>query len=424
MAQERTLPMLLLNLGGEMVYILEQRLQAQRVPPEKADRVLVDICRLLLHDRFLAELLVPQPLGHVAALRTFFRDLAHSSIMRLDDESMAKMWDLMTMAVKLQALRADSPGELLQATLNHIDYIGDHVPAVRAQADHASQGLYRFYSRMSSGELQAVRYCVLNYLQGLAVRVSLFLTHGLQDMHGKLVVPKDGPVPPGCEVPGTIRVMDGGGREVDSVVQVIPFPPGGQFTSPARDAGRGGNTELGFNLYSELEDPGAGGPGGGPGAAGAGRRGRRRSSLAGAATAAAAGVVDGQGRPLYVGREELNMLMAQLLGNRPSPRDRDVPTRLLCVSLFNSGPMLSIDASGSAGSRSASLRQVLSDLDVGGVAAPDGLPGHAGNPGPSSAGTLLEFWDDLDEEDADEAEAEAAEQQPLLSGAATAQPGR
>lgn len=38
MAHERTLPMLLLNLGGEMVYILEQRLQAQRVPEDKATK--------------------------------------------------------------------------------------------------------------------------------------------------------------------------------------------------------------------------------------------------------------------------------------------------------------------------------------------------------------------------------------------------
>lgn len=56
---------------------------------------------------------------------------------------------------------------------------------------------FQFYSRMPSGELQAVRYSVLNYLQGLAVRVSLYLKHGLQDMHGRLIVPKDGPVPPG-----------------------------------------------------------------------------------------------------------------------------------------------------------------------------------------------------------------------------------
>ncbi|KAE8736579.1 hypothetical protein FOCC_FOCC017967 [Frankliniella occidentalis] len=390
MAQDRTLPMLLLNLGGEMVYILEQRLQAQRVAEDKAVKVLEDICRLLLHERFMAELLVPQPLGHVAALKTFFRDLAHSSIMRLDDESMAKMWDLMTMAVKLQALRADSPGELLQATLNHIEYVGEHVPAVRAQAEGAAKGLQEFYGRMSSGELQAVRYCILNYLQGLAVRVSLFLKHGMQDMHGRLLAPRDGPVPPGCEPPGTLRVMDGGGREVDSVVQVFHFPPGGQFTTPARDSGPGANTELGYNMYSELENPG-----GAAAAAAAARRHRRRSSVPAASVGGK--LVDAQGRPLYVGREELNMLMAQLLGNRPSPRDKDVPIRLICVSLFDSGSMMNIDASGSAGSRSARLQQVLADLDVH-----DADPPAESAPEPGGAdGGFLDLWDDLEHDDDD-----------------------
>lgn len=102
---------------------------------------MVDICRLLLHERFISELLVPQPLGHVSALRAFFRDLAHASIMRLDDESMGKMWDLMTMAVKQQALRADSPGQLLQATLNHLDYIGERVPPVKMESELARQAL-------------------------------------------------------------------------------------------------------------------------------------------------------------------------------------------------------------------------------------------------------------------------------------------
>ncbi len=34
----RTLPILFLNLGGEMLYILDQRLRAQNVLPEKASK--------------------------------------------------------------------------------------------------------------------------------------------------------------------------------------------------------------------------------------------------------------------------------------------------------------------------------------------------------------------------------------------------
>ena len=38
----RTLPILFINLGGEMMYILEQRLIAQKIPPEKACKVCRD----------------------------------------------------------------------------------------------------------------------------------------------------------------------------------------------------------------------------------------------------------------------------------------------------------------------------------------------------------------------------------------------
>jgi len=34
----KTLPILFVNLGGEMMYILDQRLNAQNIPPEKAKK--------------------------------------------------------------------------------------------------------------------------------------------------------------------------------------------------------------------------------------------------------------------------------------------------------------------------------------------------------------------------------------------------
>ena len=35
---QKTLPLLFINLGGEMVYILDQRLRAQNIPDEKAKK--------------------------------------------------------------------------------------------------------------------------------------------------------------------------------------------------------------------------------------------------------------------------------------------------------------------------------------------------------------------------------------------------
>lgn len=39
MASLLTLPLIMLNMGGEMVYILAQRLDAQKVSAEKSQRV-------------------------------------------------------------------------------------------------------------------------------------------------------------------------------------------------------------------------------------------------------------------------------------------------------------------------------------------------------------------------------------------------
>lgn len=43
----KTLPLLFINLGGEMVYILDQRLRAQNIPDEKAKKGKQNISHLM-----------------------------------------------------------------------------------------------------------------------------------------------------------------------------------------------------------------------------------------------------------------------------------------------------------------------------------------------------------------------------------------
>ena len=57
---QHTMPLLLINLGGEMLYILEQRLSAQNVQSEKSVRVLCDVVRTMFSRRFVIELFKPQ----------------------------------------------------------------------------------------------------------------------------------------------------------------------------------------------------------------------------------------------------------------------------------------------------------------------------------------------------------------------------
>ena len=99
---QRTLPVLFMNLGGEMMYILDQRLQAQAIEKDKAGKVstvtftttptitktvkvMNDIVSTMFNRRFIEEIFAKhQPIYSRRVLKTMFDKLAHASIMRLN----------------------------------------------------------------------------------------------------------------------------------------------------------------------------------------------------------------------------------------------------------------------------------------------------------------------------------------------------
>lgn len=89
------MPFLIFNLGGEMMYILNQRLEAQKIAPEKSKKVLQDVVKHMFDEKFVGELAKPQKIYSDASIREIFDKLAHSSIMRLSTSSMSKVGVLM-----------------------------------------------------------------------------------------------------------------------------------------------------------------------------------------------------------------------------------------------------------------------------------------------------------------------------------------
>ncbi|XP_051892326.1 protein OSCP1 isoform X2 [Pristis pectinata] len=204
----RTLPLLFINLGGEMLYILDQRLRAQNIPNDKAKKVMNDIVSTMFNKKFMEELFKPQELYSKKALRTVFDRLAHASIMRLNQASMDKLYDLMTMAFKYQVLLCPRPKDLLLVTFNHMDAVKEFVrdsPSILNQVDETFRQLIESYSCLPFGEFQLIRQTLLIFFQDLHIRVSIFLKDKVQNSNGRFVLPVSGPVPWGTEVPGLIR---------------------------------------------------------------------------------------------------------------------------------------------------------------------------------------------------------------------------
>ena len=55
------------------------------------------------------------------ATKAIFKKLAHSSIMKLNDTSMQKLFDLMVMGLKYQTQLTVQPEELYFITIKHLD---------------------------------------------------------------------------------------------------------------------------------------------------------------------------------------------------------------------------------------------------------------------------------------------------------------
>ena len=113
------MPIIILNLGGEMVYILHQRLNAQKVAKNKEDKVLREVIASMHESFFINELFNAQDVYDIESVKQIFDKIAHSSLMRLNASSMSKLFDLMVMGVKHQLMNCVSPWDLLHMTLIH-----------------------------------------------------------------------------------------------------------------------------------------------------------------------------------------------------------------------------------------------------------------------------------------------------------------
>lgn len=86
MASLLAMPYAVVNLGCEMLYILDQRLKAQGISTDKAFRVLVDVVNAMFDRAFVdVKLFVPQQAVPLASTRKIFDQVAHCSIMRLSE---------------------------------------------------------------------------------------------------------------------------------------------------------------------------------------------------------------------------------------------------------------------------------------------------------------------------------------------------
>ncbi len=240
-----------------MIYILEQRLEAQKIAPQKGEKVLHDVIKSMFFPRFLEELFRPQEVFSLHSCRQVFDRLAHSSIMRLNESSMDKLMDLITMGFKYQFLCCSSGEELCDVAWNHLHACkriagndNNELLALIAQGEEMFQGLFNSMSMYAFREL---RMQLAAFLQDRRVKVSLFLQDETQNQDGAIVVPLGGSLPFNSLPPGTVTYLQQDLRE--ELLDGMVSGHGVYFVNQQRVArvnpGSANWSELGTNLYAK-----------------------------------------------------------------------------------------------------------------------------------------------------------------------------
>eukprot|EP01041_Mallomonas_annulata_P010820 gene10820-22570_t len=210
--QFQVMPIIILNLGGELVYILNRRLRDQNAPPDAIKKVLQDLLAAMLSKQFITALFKPQNLHSYEDTEELFLSLLESTPMRLNKASMTALLDVMLMSFKHQVVKCISPQQYLHITENHLESLRVLVesPLIDTLVQSTTDRLLTLYSRLSNGEWMNLKTFVFKYLENKRKAVTLLLNHKQQSPDGVLLLQNSGKMTVGSEPPGTIRYYTGG----------------------------------------------------------------------------------------------------------------------------------------------------------------------------------------------------------------------
>ena len=255
----KVMPVLMYNLGGEMVYILSSRLKAQKIDADKSIKVIREVVSALFHNRLMQEFKKPNIVAKHERVRQTFECIVHSSIMKLNASSMSKLFELMLMIFKFQIVRTRYPEEIYKLTLNHLESIREILITLDMKGnkniietvDNVIKDFKSEYGRLLTYDFIILKSTLLRFLQGKNIKVSIFLEQKLQGHNGVLYLPMDEKAPPLVGKPGVITVYNNGnGNEEKTMFHELKLS---NLFIENTFKGRMSNfeTQLGLNIFDE-----------------------------------------------------------------------------------------------------------------------------------------------------------------------------
>ncbi|ETN68141.1 hypothetical protein AND_000008 [Anopheles darlingi] len=152
-------------------------------------RVLREITEVLLDPKFLHYISTAYQQSQLTVQQTriLLTDIACCSLMRLDVNSMDKLWDLMVMIFKWQMFLTNKSAQmLLDLSFRHLDGIGRLIPEMRKQIliDNVKKSLIELWDPLCEDEQIIVHRKVYKWLKPYNTKISILIRMGLQKSNG------------------------------------------------------------------------------------------------------------------------------------------------------------------------------------------------------------------------------------------------
>ena len=108
------------NLGCEMIYLINHRLQKIIKTKSRVSGTLKDIARTLYSDKIWNLLDNTEGMMTIDGVRNILYNICHCSVIVLDPKNFQKLFQMIVMSIKYQILNGRNNAGFYHMTLNHI----------------------------------------------------------------------------------------------------------------------------------------------------------------------------------------------------------------------------------------------------------------------------------------------------------------
>jgi Organic solute transport protein 1 len=225
-----------LNLGSEMLYILNNRIKSLEIDDAKRISILSQIATNLYqneeNDRVLREtktLIAPD------ALNSLLYKICHKSVITLDSSSFSKMVEMILMALKKDVELMKNDFGIIQVTLNHITSV-DTILRNTSISSQARTTVTGFFNSMRNYDFFMLKRDFLNFLLFKHSKISIYLRDNIQANDGHFYIRPGKLAGFYTEKTGTIKLSDGVPIG-DSVRGLKPFTATEKFAELVKKSG-------------------------------------------------------------------------------------------------------------------------------------------------------------------------------------------